>query len=237
MTDRFQLSGYLNYYRVQADRNSVDSTTSGNRVPENAAPSSPFHEARVDSLSVEGLYRVLSPYLDPVGLALYSELSYGKRRQEWENKLILQKNFLDDRLVWVASFNVNLEREIATGDPRADPGSVEFQRRWTRENELELVSGASYRFAPNWFAGAEFRHRYEHNGWTLSRAQRERSSNFLGPNLHYADRNWFFTLTWLHQLPNARCYNPDDCGQVAGGRYYGGEHEKNEIRLKVGFPF
>ena len=98
-------------------------------------------------------------------------------------------------------------------------------------------SGISYRFAPNWFGGAEYRHRYEHNGWTFSSTQRERSSNFFGPNLHFADRNWFFTLTWLHQLSNARCYNADDCSQIVGGRYYGGEHEKNEVRLKVGFPF
>ena len=237
VTDRFQLSGYLNYYRVNADKNGVDGATTGNRVPENAPPSTPFRETRVDSASIEGIYRLLSPYVDRIGVALYSELTYGKRRQEWENKLILQKNFLDDRLVWVGSFNLNFEREIATGDPNADPESIEFQRRWTKENELEFISGISYRFAPNWFAGGEYRHRYEHNGWTFSSAQRERSSNFFGPNLHFADQKWFFTLTWLHQLPNARCYNADDCSQIVGGRSYGGEHEKNEVRLKVGFPF
>src|SRR5439155_1059477 len=68
-----------------------------------------------ESVSLEAIYRLLSPYKDPIGLALYFEPSIGDQERELEWKVILQKNWLEDRLVWALNINYELEFEKADG--------------------------------------------------------------------------------------------------------------------------
>jgi hypothetical protein len=101
VTDRFQLSGYLNWNWTHAYHNAVDGTTA---PPEQfsdftAGPNEHFAATRFVGASVEGIYRVLSPYTDWIGFALYVEPTVGPNFQEVETRLIFQKNFLDDRLI------------------------------------------------------------------------------------------------------------------------------------------
>jgi hypothetical protein len=45
------------------------------------------------------------------------------------------------------------------------------------------------------------------------------------------------TATFLRQVANAKAYNDEALGDIVGGRFYGEHHERNELRLKVGFEF
>jgi hypothetical protein len=79
VTDRFQLSLYANYAWTRADHDNADGTTS---PPETFAgplfdSSSIFKGSKFVGVSAEGVYRVMSPYTDPFGIALYFEPTFG----------------------------------------------------------------------------------------------------------------------------------------------------------------
>lgn len=225
ITDRLQASVYLNYDYVSAFRNRPDDTTGpGAFVPDSADPEARYRRTFFQSFSSEWIYRVLSPYKDPIGLALYVEPTWGPDQQELEAKLILQKNFLDDRLVWAANLTAAAEKERFHGD-------------WEREGELELTSGIAYQFAPRWHAGLEYRYHRGYEGRGFSAAKRQYAVNFLGPSVHYGERNWWVTATFLKQLANARAYNDAAAEDIIGGRFYGEHHERQELRVKVGLSF
>ena len=187
----------------------------------------------MNGVSTELKYRVLSPYKDPIGLTLYVEPELGVREaltgenmteRSVECKLILQKNFLDDRLV-VAS-------------------NLVFEPEWerqndTREKELqnEYSLGASYRFAPGWSAGAEMLNRRLFADQDF--AKQAASSFFLGPALHYAATLWWASFTVLPQIAgNPRSLGVDANGNAISDSYRSlGEYEKLEVRLKIGIDF
>src|SRR5256714_11290571 len=113
VTDNFQLAIYLNHHYVNAndDIPVADPAhpkkllpaiyeTGGEDVHAGHDPARPFDSYHFESVSLEGIYRLLSPYKDPIGLALYFEPSVGDQETELEWKILLQKNWLEDRLGW-----------------------------------------------------------------------------------------------------------------------------------------
>lgn len=177
-----------------------------------------------NGLQAEVKYSLKSPYKDGYGLALYLEggakrysASRGERTDIFflEPKFILQKNFRDDTLILAANFSAEFEREHNREDGE-----------WESELELQFSAGLSYRFAPNWFVGVE----------TLTTSAYERMhldelgeyAIFAGPNLHYANRQWWATLTVLPQLTG---------GPGIHGRRELEHFEKLQVRLKVGINF
>jgi len=225
VTDRLQTSLYLNYDRVSAFHNRPDDTTGpGAFVPDGVDPDARYRHTFFQSFSSEWIYRVLSPYKDAIGLALYIEPTWGAAERELETKLILQKNFLEDRLVWAANLTAAAEKERFHGD-------------WEREGELELTTGVAYQFAPRWHAGLEYRHHRGYEGRGFSAGTRAYAVNFIGPSVHYASRKWWVTATFLTQLANAKAYNDEAREDIIGGRFYGEHHERNELRVKLGFAF
>ncbi len=235
VTHDFQLALYGNSSYVTANRNGVEGNTSGPGVPENVDPSRNFSEFRFDSVSLEGIYRILSPYKDGLGLAVYLEPSLGPRVFELESKVILQKNLLDDTLILAGNFTVEQELELQTGNPLLPPEDTDAHRRWTNASVVELTAGASYRVAPNWFAGIEFRNHNEFQGSWLNRA--EHSAFFLGPNVHYAGERFWATFTVLPQLPFGQAYTEDQRAITVGHRVFGDEHPAVEVRMKLGWVF
>ncbi|HXK21293.1 MAG TPA: DUF6662 family protein [Myxococcota bacterium] len=142
--------------------------------------------------SVKG--RLLSPFIDPIGLALRAEGGYlakddvgGIRQQEWffKPEVDLQKNFLDDTLVFV----LNGASEFAWGKQPAE--------EYPRELSLEGATGVSWRFAPNWFAGVEGRVRSEWPKFDFDHF--EHFAFYTGPSLHYGAQRWWVTASWLYQ--------------------------------------
>lgn len=218
LTDRLQVSGYLNFASHKVE----------GLEPE-------FEDVDRDfgfqGTQVSVKYAILSPYKDPVGLAIYFEPGYsrihkvtGERNREWEieTKLIAQKNFLNDQLIWIG--NLTYEQEFER-ESEIENGIVEHE--WEKEAALEFTTGLSYRFAPNWFAGIEGRYHSEYPGFP-SKVHREHYAVFLGPTLHWGGERAWFTATWLPQLAGSP--SPD-------GSLHLEEHEKNEFRLKVGYNF
>jgi hypothetical protein len=166
----------------------------------------------------------MSPYKDPFGLALYFEPTFGPNFFELEGKIILQKNFFDDRLVM--AFNFTWAPEIRP--PLPAPGNV--------ETDINLGLGASYRFAENWHIGWEFLNEREMNGWDWWNYSNWTNSGFYtGPTLHYANRRFFFTLTALEQLPWGVDYA--NKGNVVNGRNFDVDFEQYRVRLKLGWVF
>jgi hypothetical protein len=238
LTDNLQVSGYLNYSHVSANNNAVGGGTSGLHIPEDHDPNQPYSNTHFDSFSTELIYRVLSPYKDPFGFAVYVEPAWGPRERELETRLIFQKNFLDDRLVLAANLWWEWEQEFQTGNPNAMPGDTDFNARWEKDGMFEVDLGASWRFASNWAVGLEYRNHNEFSGWSFNKADQEHQASFLGPNIHYGAKNWFFTLTILKQLRTAHPYSDDNKANTVDGRIYGDEHTLYDgIRLRVGYLF
>ncbi|HET7577352.1 MAG TPA: DUF6662 family protein [Sphingomicrobium sp.] len=182
-------------------------------------------------LSAEFKYNVLSPYKDGFGLTLYAEPGWsrihggGERGTEYELefKAIVQKNFLDDRLIWAANltFEPEWEREVEIED------SGEREVEWEKELKLELSSGLSYRVAPGWFLGGEARYASVYPDWTNG-LHRETYAVFAGPAVHYGGKNWWATLSYQPQLFG---------GPSPNGSRALDEFEKRELRLKLGYNF
>ncbi len=208
-TDRLQGSFYLNAIKHDISR------VSGfdNR-----------DQTRFNGLQGALKYNLRSPYKGGLGVAVYLEPGYkrysaksGERVDTFflEPKLILQKNFLDDTVIWAANFSAEFEREHHLEE-----------KEWESELELQFSTGLSYRFAPNWFVGAE----------ALATSAFERMhldalgeyGIFAGPNLHYANKQWWATLTVLPQLTGW----PENKGRRDLEHF-----EKLQVRLKVGVNF
>ena len=237
VTDRFQASLYWNTYSVKANGNESSGETGGPYVPENIDKANAYRRGLSnDGWSTEFVYRLLSPYKDPIGLALYVEPSFGKFTNELETKVILQKNFLDDRLVLGYNLTVSPEWEKKSGDPTANPADPEFNARKEKVTEMQHAFGVSYRFAPGWSAALEARYHSEYEGHTLSNSKREFTAWNVGPTLHYASKSWWFTVTWLPQLKASRCFTADQCAETVNRRNLD-DLEKTEFRFRFGIPF
>lgn len=175
-----------------------------------------------NGMQVAVKYSLLSPYKDGIGVALYLEPGFarysgtsGEREdiRSLEGKLLLQKNFLDDRMIWVGNITAEQEWEREPGDDE-----------WEKETEFEVSTGLAHRIAPGWHLGAEGRYAsvYEHG-------EREKWAMFVGPTVHYAAKKWWATLSVQKQVsgdPNIR----------SGSRNLGG-YEDREVRLKLGYNF
>lgn len=224
VSNKFQLAGYFNWSYVNAYRNEPDGSTGGpgTDLGMNDNPFGRYRKTRFDSVSLEAIYQILNPLTDPIGLALYAEPTVGPDTRELELRLIVQKNFLDDRLILAGNLMAEIERE-------------KTKTKLEKATMVDLVFGASYRFADRWSLGLEARNHREFEGYGLG--NKEHSAWFIGPNLHYASQHWWITAAWRHQLPVVQAFTQDQRDVVDGDRIYGGEHARNEFMLKVGIPF
>lgn len=221
LTDRLTGSLYLNW-RHHDIKGAAD-------VDESGTPEYPD----VDRFGFQGAqaslkYNLLDVYTNPVGIALYVEPGYseifkitGQEQQELslETKFIVQKNFLEDQLVW--AINLTPEFEVRKFDG---------EETWETEMAFELTSGLSYRLAPKWFGGLEARYHSEYPDWPDSDL-REHYAIFAGPTVHYGAERWWWTLTYLPQLTG----RPVDDARDEDLHLH--EHEKREVRMKLGYNF
>jgi hypothetical protein len=187
----------------------------------------------VNGVSVELKERLLNPDKNPVGLTLYMEPELGVRNslsgtdtieRAAEFKLIVDKRLLGDRLILAAN--------------------VVFEPEWERHNDVrskelknEYSIGAAYHWAPAWYGGLEFLNRRKFDDQDFSK--QGASAFFLGPSVHYVEKEWWATLTVLPQIAgNPRSLGLDANGNpVSDGSRTLGEYEKAEIRLRFGTDF
>jgi uncharacterized protein DUF6662 len=170
-------------------------------------------------------YRLLSPFKDPLGLALRMETGYllydevdGLKQHERYIKpeIDFQKDFYEDRLIC----NLDLGVEWAWGKQPAE--------QYPKELSFEAAAGVAYRFAPNWFAGVEIHNRTEYPQFDFGNF--EHTVVFAGPSIHYSQKNWWAILTWNYQVYGNGVDEPDS-GQTFA------EEARQVVRLKVGFNF
>jgi hypothetical protein len=226
VTDKFQASVYINSSYIRT-RDSYNAEMINQPVPDRDA-------FNVNGTSFELIYRLMSPYSDGFGLALYAEPEISVRDQmsgedrierSVEFRIILQKNFFDDKLILAANLMTEPEWEL-------DQEGLVQKELWG-----ELTFGATYRFAPKWYAGFEFRNHME---WTdMNLADQEHSAYFLGPSLHYGSQTFWAQFTILPQIwgwPRDLGDGPDG-NDISSSYAHLGQHEKMEIRFKFGIPF
>jgi hypothetical protein len=229
INDRFQLSLYADYSSNYAFHNGpFGATTPGEPFSSDTpGPDDHYRNTQFIATDVEGIYRLRSPYTHFLGVAVYSEARAGRDFFETENRLILQKNFRDDRLVLGFNFTYAPElRNLGCSNTAI----------CLSETDVNLDSGASYRFRRNWSAGLEFLNERELNSWSFWKNEIN-DAYFFGPNLHYAGRHFFVTATFLEQLPWATTHADTLAGAIVGGRDYDNDFEKYRVRVKVGWTF
>ena len=162
-------------------------------------------EFELEGVSFEAKYKLLDPAADVIGLLGYGEVTVGEEF-ELEFKAVVSK----EMGAFTFAYNLIFEYE-------------------KKENELEIVSsgkhteyiientlGGSYSFSKNWAAGVEFVAR---TPFEEHLDDREATGYFIGPNAHYAAKDWWVTATFLVRT------NDSD------------EFEKYEFRVIVGINF
>ncbi len=203
-----------------------------------------FNDTQYGGFEVGAKYNVLSTYKDAIGLAFAA--TYERRiryrldgapidQDSFVIQTFLQKNFLDNTLLFALSPKVEFER-------RKSPGVLE------EEIALDLAAGAAYRFAPNWYVGMEFRHQSDYlnpqeDG--VFNPELDRSSfdfgdfrvgsqhqrgNYLGPTVHYGAREWWLTAGLLWQVSGGG----SPFSYSRNGRNWD-EHEKRHIGVTFGY--
>ncbi|MFL6721246.1 MAG: DUF6662 family protein [Sphingomonas sp.] len=184
-------------------------------------------------LEAEFKYVVAKPTGGRIGFALYAEPGWSRIHKvegeeatevELELKAIVQKNFLNDRLVWVG--NLTLEPEWEREAEELAPPLT--RKHWEKELKVELTTGLAYRVTPHWSLGLEGRYHSVYPDWTHG-LHREAFAVSAGPTVHYAAGEWGITATWLPQLFGGP--------SGIGSNLEFGEHEKNEFRVKLSREF
>lgn len=213
VTDRFQVAGYLNY-----NYHHLNDAAGSSRTYDD------LNRFQFNGGSIELKYQFLSAYKDPVGLALYVEPGYAtvKTRSgastdevELDIKFIVQKNFLDHRLI--TAFNYTLEPEWERDG-----------KDWETALNMEWSLGASYKLTDRWYLGVESRLSTEFEDADLNES--EYLTLFIGPTIQYTADKWSAALTVLPQIAGW----PDDRG--TGGLHLDSK-ERLEIRCRVNWEF
>ena len=220
ITDRFQASAYVNFasHHIRGLDGEFDP------VRRNFA---------FQGFSAEFKYQLLNPEKHAFGLAIYAEPAWsriskvtGEKNDEYELELkaIIQKNFMEDRLIWAT--NLTFEPEWEREREEIAPGLIEHNTE--KEMAFEVATGLSYRVASNWWVGAESRYHSVYPNWTHG-LHRENYAVYAGPTVHFQSREWSVTATWLPQLFGA----PDKPGSSLEYE----DHERRELRLKISREF
>ena len=246
LTNDIQISGYLNASKVTAKGNYTTCATyekqqgepptscpytAGYLVNNGGSSNAPYSNTQYDGVSLEAIWRITNPVTHPVGVGIYIEPTFGPVKDEIEARLILQSNFLDDKLIVAANFVAATEKQKwITNEPFL-------------ESMWDILAGVTYRFAPKWSGGLELRQHNDYASASWNSAKQTQTAWFLGPNLHYADKNWWATLAYRRQLNASNCYSWVNEGAIEGGemecsnRYAWDSHTTNEFLLKFGIPF
>ena len=226
VSDAFDVSGAIQTLSVDTSGILIDAYIPGDES----------YTLNPSAIEVGFKYNFLRPAADGIGLSTAFDLTYGwrdvhsgqdKDTISGELALLLQRYLMEGQVVLVG----NLAGEATWAD-RAEIADLPDGFEWPTDPEMEIEltagTGVSYRFAPNWYIGAEAVYQTEFE----TEVNQERWSLFAGPSLHYGGRRWWATATWFPQLDG-------------GGEKYPGqtddlhliEKTEQEVRFKVGINF
>ena len=203
-----------------------------------------FKKTQIGGIDLGVKYNILSPYKDPIGLAVSVEWDHrfkyridGAKINQDEVDLTLhfQKNLFDDQLILAFSPKIEFEHRLS-------PGIIE------KEIALDISAGASYRIAPKLYIGGEFRHQSDYlspydtvtqqfdpnlspSKFPFKFGSQYQNGNYLGPTVHYADKEWWATAGALWQISGGGEFAINQGGLNVD------EHEKVHIGLTFGLEF
>jgi hypothetical protein len=215
-------------------------------VDTQGGPGGSFDKTQIGGFEIALKYNILSPFKDPFGLSLgfiyEHRQAYRLDGSEIDQNsyvpvIYLQKNWLDNTLVWAFRGKMELER-------RKSPGVLE------EEIAFDLATGLSYRIAPNWFIGIEARWQSDFlspeidgnppegkpSSWDLGNLQlgdQFQQGLYVGPSIHYTQPGWWVTVGALWQV-----YGTSADGLAASnqGKNWD-EHERMHVGFILGFEF
>lgn len=222
VSNDIQIGGYLNFDYVNAYQNNADNETAGSDIPEDIDVTQRYKKTRFKSVSMEAIWRITNPVVDPIGFGIYVEPEIGPLVKELETRIIVQKNLMDDRLILASNF-VFLVEEDGLATNWKDP---------ERSSHFDLLLGASYRFASNWSGGFDYRYHNDFAGYFYQSSTQH--AHFIGPNVHYAGSNWWGTAALRHQI-GGTCHHAGEAECNDG--FVNDDHGRDELIFKVGIPF
>lgn len=239
-TDKFTMSAALmifhhDYSGIEVGNDPVHETQEAN--------GGSVDQTKIGGFEIKAKYNILSPYKDFIGLSL--GLAYERRdryrldgaqidQDSIVPQIFLQKNFLDDTLVFSVLGKMEFERRVT-------PGVLE------EEIAFEVAAGVSYRVAPKWYVGFEFRHQsdylcVEEDGipevgvecsefdlTDFNIGDQFQNGNYVGPSIHYAEQKWFVTVGALYQI-----FGGGDNAFNKGNKNFD-EHEEWHLGFHLGY--
>ena len=142
-----------------------------------------------DAVRAEMIYQAMNVYFDPIGLGFVVSPRIGRNLRDVETKVLVQKNFLNDRLRLVTNLGVNFGTERNLG-------------AWSDVSALTFDAGIAYNVTWEWSAVLEFNAEHDYDGLLLNgRAKPTSSTFYIGPTIQYVTLPWRFTLGAQAQLP------------------------------------
>jgi len=227
----------------------------GPMVDTQAKTGGSFDKTQVGGYEVSLKYNILSVYKDSLGLSLGAGYERRDRyrldgteidQDSFLGTLYLQKNYLDDLLATTLTVKTEFERR-KSGD--WDDQSFVLEE----EIALDLALGISYRVAPKWNLGIEFRHQSDYLNpqefneqgefaynpdlkpsnfdlFDIRLGSQHQNGNYFGPTVHYAEKDWWVTAGALWQVFGGGSKYAD----VRDNKNWD-EHEKVHFGLTFGY--
>ncbi|NUN70984.1 MAG: hypothetical protein HUU02_14885 [Bacteroidetes bacterium] len=165
------------------------------------------------SISNEWKLKLQDRVADPLGVALYGEVTVGTDKEELEGKLIIDKQF--NNVLFAADLVGEYESSSA-----AENGAIVTDA----EVKIKTGFGITYLFSGGFGAGVEVR-----NDNISVDGSLKHSSLFAGPVISYSTEEYWMTLTFLPQVKSFHG------GTTSGGTLDLGEFEKYQTRLLFSF--
>ena len=168
-------------------------------------------------ISGEAVYRAMNVYFDPIGLAVLVAPTIGPSYRGVEAKLLVQKNFINDRLRFV----VNAGGEFGS----------EKDGAWSDASAISFDAGLAYNITWEWSAALEFNAERDFAGLMVNgRAVPEATSYYFGPTIQYVAHPWTASLGLQTQLPWAS--DPTHAAGTLDGGYLA-DAERTRVALRV----
>jgi hypothetical protein len=153
--------------------------------------SSERHGTKFNSASIEGILYLSNPVTDVIGSGVYAEFGVGEGEMEFEQKLLLHKDFDDLTLAYNLIFETEIEGVFRDAD---EIGETEV------DGVIGHAFGASYALdRGNIRLGGEMVIESAFENWS----DYEDTTVYAGPVVSYqGGSNWWVTMTPMYQLSN-----------------------------------
>ena len=202
-SDQLQLAGAIEY--------------NWTRIHDHTSPGvSAIDGTAIDGIRGELIYQALNVYFDPIGLGLLISPSIGRNSRGVETKILVQENFLNDRLRAVINLGGQFGAERVAGD-------------WGDVSSLTVDAGVAYNITWEWSAAVEFNAEHDFDGLLLDgRAIPTTSTFYAGPSVQYVAHPWTAKLAVQTQLPWAR-----DATHMPGALDHGYASDAEHFRVMI----